>query len=88
MRLSYLFNCCPLAVSLSSHPLAVCPKLLFYKKYSKDVSREFDEFQVNTHICKLRCWYVLVIHYMGEFLLGGVLLIVHYNDKCWYFYFR
>ena len=20
-------------------------------------SREFDEFQVNTHICKLRCWY-------------------------------
>ena len=23
----------------------------------KDVSREFDEFQVNTHLCKLRCWY-------------------------------
>ena len=24
----------------------------------KDVSREFDEFQVNTHLCKLRCLYV------------------------------
>ena len=23
----------------------------------KDVSREFDEFQVNCHLCKLRCWY-------------------------------
>ena len=33
-----------------------CP-LLFYKKYFKDVSREFDEFQVNTHhLCKLRCY--------------------------------
>ena len=26
-------------------------KLIF-----KDVSREFDEFQVSTHLCKLRCW--------------------------------
>ena len=59
---------------------------LFYKKYFKDVSREFDEFQVNTHLCKLRCWYFL-IYYMGEFLLGGVLFFVHYNGKCWYFYF-
>ena len=25
------------------------------KKYFKDVSREFDEFRVNSHICKLRC---------------------------------
>ena len=24
----------------------------------KDVSREFDEFQVNTHLCKLRCWHL------------------------------
>ena len=31
---------------------------LFYEKYYKDVSREFDEFQVNTHLCKLRCWYL------------------------------
>ena len=31
---------------------------LFYKKYFKDVSREFDEFRVNTHLCKLRCWYL------------------------------
>ena len=31
---------------------------LFHKKYSKDVSREFDEFQVNNHLCKMRCWYL------------------------------
>ena len=31
---------------------------------------------------------VLVIYYMGEFLLGGVLFFVHYNGKCWYFYFE
>ena len=31
---------------------------LFYKKYFKDVSREFDEFQVNNHLCKLRYWYL------------------------------
>ena len=30
---------------------------IFNKKYFKDVSHEFDEFQVNTHLCKLRCWY-------------------------------
>ena len=30
----------------------------FYKEYFKDVSREFDEFRVNAHICKLRCWYL------------------------------
>ena len=28
-----------------------------FKKYLKDASREFDEFRVNTHLCKLRCWY-------------------------------
>ena len=26
--------------------------------YFKDVSREFDEFRVNSHLCKLRCWYL------------------------------
>ena len=26
--------------------------------YFKDVSREFDEFRVNTHLFKLRCWYL------------------------------
>ena len=30
---------------------------------------------------------VLVIYYIGEFLLEGVLFFVHYNGKCWYFYF-
>ena len=34
------------------------PDQVFYKKYFKDVSREFDEFQVNTHLCKLRCRYL------------------------------
>ena len=29
---------------------------LFNNKYFKDVSREFDEFQVNTHLCKLLFW--------------------------------
>ena len=32
--------------------------VLLYKKYFKDVSHEFDEFRVNTHLCKLRCWYL------------------------------
>ena len=35
--------------------------LYWSKKYfNKDVSREFDEFQVNTHLCKLRCLFALV----------------------------
>ena len=33
------------------------PKYIFYN-YFKDVSREFDEFRINTHRCKLRCWYL------------------------------
>ena len=38
----------------SHHSMAGCVilSLIF-----EDVSREFDEFQVNTHLCKLRCWY-------------------------------
>ena len=31
---------------------------LIDENYFKEVSREFDEFQVNTHLCKLRCWYL------------------------------
>ena len=27
---------------------------------------------------------VLVVYYMSEFSLGGVLFFVHYNGKCWY----
>ena len=30
--------------------------LLILQKYFKDVSCEFDEFRVDTHLCKLRCW--------------------------------
>ena len=40
----------------------------YFIKRFEDVSREFDEFRVNTHLCKLRCWYVLVIHYGSDFL--------------------
>ena len=32
--------------------------MFFYKRYFKDVSRECDEFEVNTHLCKLRCWHL------------------------------
>ena len=39
---------------------------ILYRKHFKDVSREFDEFQVNTHLCKLRCWHLLVIYYVYE----------------------
>ena len=39
-----------------SYVVYVFPPICFIK-YSKDVSREFDEFQVITHLCKLRCWY-------------------------------
>ena len=39
--------------------------ILYSKKYFMDVSREFDEFQVNTHLCKLRCWYYLYTGYLS-----------------------
>ena len=42
--------------------------MMFYLKENKDVSREFDEFQVNTRLCTLL---VLVLYYMGEFSLGA-----------------
>ena len=35
---------------------------IFYKKYFKDVSREFDEFQVNTHLLQAALL-VLVMYY-------------------------
>ena len=55
---------------------------LLYEKYFKDVGREFDEFQVNTHLSKLRCWY-FGIYYIGEFYLGGVLFLVYCKKvKC------
>ena len=34
------------------------PRKHFMKKKFKNVSREFDEFRVDTHLCKLRCWYL------------------------------
>ena len=33
-------------------------RIYHYKIYFEDVSYESDEFRVNTHICKLRCWYL------------------------------
>ena len=45
------------------HPCGTLP--VFYKKYFMDVSRELDEFRVNTYLCKLRCLYLLrIIYYM------------------------
>ena len=32
--------------------------VIIVEKYFKDVSREFNEFRVNTHLCKLCCWYL------------------------------
>ena len=49
------------------------PWYLFYKAYFKDVSRELDEFRVNTHLCNAyAALLVLVIYYknIGAFLLG------------------
>ena len=45
------------ASSLSEHAGRIRIRL-YYKKYIKDISREFDEFQINTHIRKSRCWYL------------------------------
>ena len=40
--------------------------------YFKDVSREFDQFRVNTHLCKLRCWYLSYTMWVSFLLMGGV----------------
>ena len=45
---------------------------LLYKKI-KDVSCEFDEFRVNTRLCKLRCWYLKYTMWVSFILMGGVL---------------
>ena len=46
----------------SRYTYASCKFILYLvhiiKKNIKDVSRKFDEFRVNTHLCKLRCWYL------------------------------
>ena len=36
---------------------------ILYKNF-KDVSREFDEFQVKTHLCKLRCLLLLAVWHL------------------------
>ena len=47
------------SLSFSLNPRRVMgARVIFYEKYFKDVSRELDEFRVNTHISKLRCWYL------------------------------
>ena len=48
----------PIFVDLFFGALLFSGKKIFYKEYFKDVSGEFDEFQVSTHLCKLRCWYL------------------------------
>ena len=54
---------------------------IFYKKYFKDVSREFDEFQVNTHLCKLRCWYLkytiwVSFYWEGSYFVSTIMVSV------------
>ena len=36
--------------------ITTIPRILY--NYYKDVSSEFDDFTVDTHLCKLRCWYL------------------------------
>ena len=48
------------AVAVAWYPQEMKPLGYFVRsiKYFKDVSREFDEFQVSTHLCMLSCWYL------------------------------
>ena len=39
---------------------ALVQALTYFIKKVQDVSREFDKFLVNTHLCKLRCWYLYI----------------------------
>ena len=57
-----------LPVDLVTEPTSTPCRSIFLQ--FKDVSREVDEFRVNTHLCKLRCWY-LFTYYVGEFFLIG-----------------
>ena len=70
----------------------------FIKIFSKDVSREFDEFRVNTHLCKVRCWYLqystwvfFFFSWEGSYFFVFekiyVSFFLHYSSWCWYFYF-
>ena len=75
-------------------------RFILLHKYFKNVSLEFDEFRVNTHIHAALL--VLVIYYVGEFFKMGAVLFfslkklyiyvcfvfLHYNGWCWYFCFR
>ena len=47
------------------------PVITFYQNIFEDVSREFDEFRVNTHLSLQAALLVPAIYYMGEFLLNG-----------------
>ena len=55
----------------------------FIKLFTNDVSCEFDKFRVDTHLCKLRCWYSCSIdYYVSVFfhLMGGITS----NTCVWY----
>ena len=46
----------------------------------KNVSREFDEFGVKSHLCKLRCWYLKYTTGWVSFFIGtGPILILFFN---------
>ena len=52
---------------------------LFYEEYFKDVSREFDEFQFNTHLCELRLFIYSLIHFTHRlFYVFGYFLFITY----------
>ena len=62
------------------------PCIRLYNEDFKDVRRELDEFRVNTHLCKLRCWYLVLVLCGWVFQMGGdygmlyvyVLFLLHY----------
>ena len=43
------------------------------QEYFLDASREFDEFCINTRLCKLRCWCLKWSTKWVSFILGEVL---------------
>ena len=73
------------------HPIEFCPvqiRQYFSLKYFKDVSREFDEFRVYTHLCKLRCWclqctmWASFLNVRGLFFCSKIYTSIY---RCFYF---
>ena len=58
----------------------VCTYVAILKIIFKDDSCEFDEFQVNTHLCSCVVGTRNIV-YVGDILLVDVLFFVHNNGK-------